>query len=376
MNFPDRIGQQEQVDDTQEAKDVLQNLWDSSADSIGVADTKGRIIKWNAASEEIFGYSMADLKGMHFSELYEDPGELEKMLARLRRNGFIRKYEINMKKKDGTVAPFNLSINLLYDRQHKVTGSLCIARDRSDTRRVLNDLQTLNKRLEKEIIERKKMEGDLCETRETLRALINAIPESIFLIDAGGVIFAANATLAKRLGKGLDELIGTKVSELLPAELVERSRTYLAEAIRTGRMVHFEDMRDGRFLDISISPIMNGGGKVSKLAVFSLDITERKRAEETLRKSEQRYRAASEPNPRGIIQRICRWIHRFLRPQGGGPDRLPQGRFRFTRPEMDRPGCPGRPKRLEKQVPRSAPDQPVLYAGVPDQEKGRDAPLA
>ncbi len=290
MTFPDSIGQQEQDDDPQKAKDVLENLWDSSADSIGVADTKGRIIKWNAASEEIFGYSMADLKGMHFSELYEDPGELEKMLARLRRNGFIRKYEINMKKKDGTVAPFNLSINLLYDRQHKVTGSLCIARDRSDTRRALNDLQTLNKRLEKEIIERKKMEGALCETRETLRALINAIPESIFLIDAGGVIFAANATLAKRLGKGLDELIGTKVSELLPAELVERSRTYLAEAIRTGRMVHFEDMRDGRFLDISISPIMNGGGKVSKLAVFSLDITERKRAEETLRKSEQRYR--------------------------------------------------------------------------------------
>ncbi|MGA7578084.1 MAG: PAS domain S-box protein [Desulfobaccales bacterium] len=290
MTFPDSIGQQEQDDDPQKAKDVLENLWDSSADSIGVADTKGRIIKWNAASEEIFGYSMADLKGMHFSELYEDPGELEKMLARLRRDGFIRKYEINMKKKDGTVAPFNLSINLLYDRQHKVTGSLCIARDRSDTRRALNDLQTLNKRLEKEIIERKKMEGALCETRETLRALINAIPESIFLIDAGGVIFAANATLAKRLGKGLDELIGTKVSELLPAELVERSRTYLAEAIRTGRMVHFEDMRDGRFLDISISPIMNGGGKVSKLAVFSLDITERKRAEETLRKSEQRYR--------------------------------------------------------------------------------------
>ena len=68
----------------------------------------------------------------------------------------------------------------------------------------------LNKRLEKEIIERKKMEGDLWETRETLRALFNAIPESIFLMDAGGVVVAANTTLATRLGKDLDGLIGTR----------------------------------------------------------------------------------------------------------------------------------------------------------------------
>ncbi|MGC2432240.1 MAG: PAS domain-containing protein, partial [Desulfobaccales bacterium] len=176
MNFPDRIRQLAQDDDLQETKDVLENLLDSSADSIGVVDTKGRFSRWNAASEEIFGYSMADLEDQHFSVLYEDPGDLKKMLARLRRDGFIRKYEINMKKKDGTIAPFNLSIKLLYDRHHNLTGSLCIARDRSDTRRALNELQMLNKRLEKEIIERKKMEGDLWETRETLRALFNAIP--------------------------------------------------------------------------------------------------------------------------------------------------------------------------------------------------------
>jgi len=290
VNFPDRIRQLEQDENLQETKDVLENLLDSSADSIGVVDTKGRFSRWNAASEEIFGYSKADLEDQHFSVLYEDPGELEKMLARLRRDGFIRKYEINMKKKDGTIAPFNLSINLLYDRHHNLTGSLCIARDRSDTRRALAELLMLNERLEKEIIERRKMEDDLCETRETLRALFNAIPESIFLMDAGGVVVAANATLATRLGKGLDELIGSKMSDLVPAEVVERRKTYTDEAIRTGRTVHFEDRRDERFLDNLISPITNGGGKVSKLAVFSMDVTERKRAEETLRKSEQKYR--------------------------------------------------------------------------------------
>ncbi len=305
MNFPDRGLQIEQYDDPQEAQYVLENLLDSSADSIGVVDTKGRFSRWNAASEEIFGYSKADLEDQHFSVLYEDPGELEKMLARLRRDGFIRKYEINMKKKDGTIAPFNLSINLLYDRHHNLTGSLCIARDRSDTRRALAELQMLNERLEKEIIERKKMEDDLCETRETLRALFNAIPESIFLMDAGGVVVAANATLATRLGKGLDELIGSKMSDLVPAEVVERRKTYTDEAIRTGRTVHFEDRRDERFLDNLISPIINGGGKVSKLAVFSMDVTERQRAEETLRKSEQKYRLLVNQIPAVLFKKIC-----------------------------------------------------------------------
>ena len=131
MNFPDRTRQIEQYDDLQEAKYVLENLLDSSADAIGVVDAKGRFTRWNKTAEEIFGYSAAEIKEKHFSELYEDPAELEIMLGKMRRDGFVRKYEINMKKKDGSIAPFNLSINLLYDRQHNLTGSLCIARDQA-----------------------------------------------------------------------------------------------------------------------------------------------------------------------------------------------------------------------------------------------------
>src|SRR5208337_4049298 len=298
VKFPDRARQLEQYDDPQEAKYVLQNLLDSSADAIGVVDARGRITRWNAASEEILGYSAADLKEKHFSELYADPAELEIMLTRLRRDGFVRKYEINMKKKDGSIAPFNLSINLLYDRQHNLTGSLCIARDRSDTRRALAEFQMLNERLENEITERKKMEHDLRENRETLRALLDAMPESIFLIGRGGVIVAANETSAKRLGKGLNELIGSKMSELIPSEVFKRRKAYTDEALRTGRAVHFEDMRDGTFLDNFIRPIINAEGKVSKLAVFSLNITARKRAEEEI------LRFASFPrlNPNPVLE--------------------------------------------------------------------------
>ena len=301
VKFPDRTGQPEQYVDLQEAKYVLENLLDSSADAIGVVDAKGRFTRWNAASEEIFGYSMAELKEKHFSELYADPAELEIMLTRLHRDGFVRRYGINIKKRDGTITPFNLSINLLYDRQHNLTGSLCIARDQSDTRRALDQLQMLNERLENEITGRKKMEDALRESKETLRALLNAIPESIFLIGTDGVIVAANETLAKRLGKGLDELIGSKMSELLPSEVVKRRKAYTDEAIRTGRAVRFEDMRDGRFLDNLISPIINAEGKVSKLAIFSLEITKRKGIEAALRESEEKYRGLIETTSTGYV---------------------------------------------------------------------------
>jgi two-component system, cell cycle sensor histidine kinase and response regulator CckA len=301
VKFPDRTGQLEQYDDLQEAKYVLENLLDSSADAIGVVDAKGRFTRWNRAAEEIVGYSVAEIKEKHFSEVYQDPAELEIMLARLRRDGFVRKYEINIKKKDGSFVPFNLSINLLYDRQHNFTGSLCIARDRSDTRKAIAELQMLNERLENEITQRKKMEDALREARETQKALLNAIPESIFLIGTGGVIVAANETSAKRFGKGLDELIGSKMSELLPSEMVKRRKAFTDEAIRTGRAVYFEDMRDGMFLYSLFSPILNAEGKVSKLAVFSLDITGRKNVEVALRESEEKYRSLIETTSTGYV---------------------------------------------------------------------------
>ncbi len=300
-NFPDRARQLEQYDDLQEAKYVLENLLDSSADAIGVVDAEGRFTRWNAASEEIFGYSLAEMKEKHFSELYADPAELEIMLIRLRRDGFVRKFEINIKKKDASIGPFNLSINLLYDRQHNLAGSLCIARDRSDTRRALAELQMLNERLENEITQRQKMEDALREAQETQKALLNAIPESIFLIGKGGVIVAANETAAKRFGKGLDEIIGSKMSELLPSEVVKRRKAYTDEAIRTGRPVYFEDMRDGIFLYSLFSPIFNAEGKVSKLAVFSLDITARKRVEVALRENEEKYRGLVETTNTGYV---------------------------------------------------------------------------
>ncbi len=59
-----------------------------------------------------------------------------------------------------------------------------------------------------DVTDRKRAEEALRESEQTLRTLINANPEALFLVDAKGNILAANETLAKDLGKKLDDLTG------------------------------------------------------------------------------------------------------------------------------------------------------------------------
>ncbi len=203
----DRTWQIERHHDLQEVKYILENLTDSSTDAIGEVDANGRFTKWNKTAEEIFGYNATEIKKKHFSELYEDPAELEKMLAKLRRHDFVRKYEINMKKKDGSIVPSNLSINLLYDTQHNLTGSLFIARDRSDTRRALAELQMLNERLQNEINERRRAEGALRESEKRLTKIIDFLPDATLVIDQEGKVIAWN--------KAIEAMTGIKAKDML-----------------------------------------------------------------------------------------------------------------------------------------------------------------
>jgi PAS domain S-box-containing protein len=107
------LARERMEDDLKKANENLENIFNNSADPIGIVDQRGRIIKWNKASEKAFGYSFEELEGKSAFELYADKNELQDILGQLRRDGLVRGYEIHMKKKDGEIMLFALSINLL-----------------------------------------------------------------------------------------------------------------------------------------------------------------------------------------------------------------------------------------------------------------------
>jgi PAS domain S-box-containing protein len=136
-----------------------------------------------------------------------------------------------------------------------------------------------------ELAERKRAEQALEENERTLRALLDAATDPVFLLDLNGTFLALNQALAKEFGQTVDAITGSYAYGWLPPELARQRKAQLDEVIRTGRPVRFADNNVGWY-DNSIFPVFDAHGRVVRLAVYTRDITEYKRAEAALRQRE------------------------------------------------------------------------------------------
>ncbi len=129
---------------------------------------------------------------------------------------------------------------------------------------------------------------------------MNANPETELLVDKTMVILAGNDTLAKRIGKNIRDIIGKAFSDMFPADVAKKREAKIKEVIKTGKLVHFIDSRDGVIFDNYIYPVFDEKGNVEMVAIFAMDITDRVKSEEALRESEERYQIAIEYSNDGI----------------------------------------------------------------------------
>lgn len=131
-----------------------------------------------------------------------------------------------------------------------------------------------------DISDRKKAETELAMSEQTARALLNASTESAFLIDRYGTFLTLNEITAKRLKKSSYELIGSNAFDFLPEDTAIRRQKVLDEVLETGEPIRFVDERNGIIMDNHLYPIKDMEGEISKIAIFSNDITKEKEAEE------------------------------------------------------------------------------------------------
>ena len=187
-------------------------------------------------------------------------------------------------------------------------------------------------------------EQALRESQETMRVLLNAPSEMALLISPDGTIVDLNENLAMAVGKPKQEVIGRNIREFVAPELIEKRNALTREAVRTRTPVRFEEELEGRWLDNTVYPILNEDEDVIRLAVYTRDITDRKRAEDALRASKEKYQLLYDSsadaimtlapekgfldgNPAAIRMFGCRDGEKFasLTPAALSPDVQPDG---------------------------------------------------
>ena len=262
----------------------LENILDNSPDAIAIVDKHGRIIRWNKMAEDLYGYTFEEMNGKTGLDLYADKGRLEKMLVSLRREGSVKKWEMRMERKDGSIAPFEISIGFLKDSQKETLGSVCVARDLSEIKETLAALRASNDQLNQGIFERKRAEETLRKAEAEYRTIFENTGMATIILEEDTTISLANAEFEKLTGYTRDEIENKRRwTEFVVKEDLERMlyqhRLRRADAKAALKQYEFRiiDKHD-QIRDCLLTVDMIAGTKRS-IASF-LDITERRQTEQ------------------------------------------------------------------------------------------------
>lgn len=146
-----------------------------------------------------------------------------------------------------------------------------------------------------DLTERRAIEEDLRRTRDQLSALVEACPVPTMLLDPEGRVQVWNRAAVEAFGWSQEEAIG-RVNPLVRSEHRDEYARNVAAALASGlRGVTARRRRkDGAEVDLEIfaAPVHDAAGQAIGMMAITVDVTERLRTEEALRRSEEQLRHA------------------------------------------------------------------------------------
>ena len=261
-------------------------LFESSIDGKAIVDAEtNEILLANETALKLFGFgSKTELDGVNIFD-YIHPADKERIAAAARDNAMFRGDSVSL----GEVRTLTRTGE---EKWILVSGILSEY-----------DGKTVGLTSFVDITERKRAEEALKKSEEKYKDLVEKERDVIFSVDELGFITSMNPAV-KNWGYSVEEVLGRNFIELIPKEWQERTAIELQNALLASeeliaetRVVH----KNGEIVPIEYSAmVIREGGKYAGARGIVRDISERKKADEALRQSEEKFRAMFESLPDGI----------------------------------------------------------------------------
>ena len=295
----------------QESEEKYRTILENISEGYYEVDLAGNFTFFNDAMCEIRGYSRDELMGMNNRD-YMDPATAKrvyKVYNRVYTTGIpVKGYEWEIARRDGSKGHAEASASLMKDAEGNPIGFRGIVRD---------------------ITERVHLEKKIKESEERYRHLIEHANAGIVLVSGEYYVFA-NKKMSEMVGYTIEELTSTPFLEFIAPrdrQLIEERYRRRQRGEKLPQIYDFWMIRrDGTEICIELdASLTEVNGEIATLGVMR-DITEKKRAEEELRESEEKYRTLADSSLTGVfIHQDSKYVFvndRFAEMHGYEPEEL------------------------------------------------------
>ncbi|MEA2878817.1 MAG: hypothetical protein QOF14_4013 [Hyphomicrobiales bacterium] len=279
------------LSESKEAGAKYRGLLEAAPDAMVVVNQSGEIVLLNLQAEKQFGYRRDELLGQKVTNIIPD-GFAERLIAddlRSAEEALAQQIGTGIEliglRKDGSEFPIEIMLSPLWSAE----GTLVTA--------AIRDISV-----------RKAAEKVLAQMEGRYRGLLEAAPDAMVVVNQGGEIVLLNVQAEKQFGYRRDELLGQKVTSIIPKGFAERmladdlrsAEDALAQQIGTGIELTGRRKDGSEFpIELMLSPLESSEGILVTTAIR--DISVRKNAEKHLAQMEGRYRGLLEAAPDAMI---------------------------------------------------------------------------
>lgn len=252
-------------DEARHQSEWLRMALSSIGDAVISTDADGGITFMNGIAESLTGWPVGEANGRPLQDVFEIINEQTRLpvdnpALRALREGTIfglANHTILIAR-DGTERPIDDSAAPMRDEAGEILGAILVFRD---------------------VTERKKAE--IAQAR--LAAIVASSDDAIISKTIEGIIQTWNVGAQRLFGYTAEEALGRPITMIIPQDRLHEERSILSRLVQGERIEHFETVRvtkDGRLVDISltVSPLLDGEGRVVGASKVARDITESKRA--------------------------------------------------------------------------------------------------